>query len=420
MKIAFTHDLRLTAGEEEAEPPSPEAARAIALALSKGDHEVAPIEVSGPASHLVARLEDFAPDLVFNLAQGHRGRSRPAFYPALFEELGYPYIGSDSSTITLTLDKWLTKMVLKAHGVDSPQGRLFTARDLPDISRIEGILGGSLGVPLPAIVKPNFEGFAKGPSDDSVARDWLALRGVVARMLEQYPRGVLVEEFIPGLDLTVPFIEGVGSREGVLQPIEFALEPPLRGKHNIQFSPLKRSECDRGQQRCPAHLPRDITARLRQVALTVVRVLGLRDVASIDFRLGKDGRLYFLKVDAQPSLESQASLMLASSREGLDYDATIAALLASAALRWKLRTGDSLKMRARQAEQLLRYGYHGARPGGSQSADSSEELTMGRAARKSRARPVRTADSAETPDTPQPAARAALRKPKASLLEPAS
>src|SRR5215831_7177896 len=165
MKIAFTHNLRLTDSEEEAEFDTAETVGAIADAMTAAGHDVEKIEVSGPASHLAARIEAYAPDLIFNTAEGRRGRAREAFYPALFEELNYPYTGSDAYVLTVSLDKWLTKCVLREQGVDTPRARLVTARDLQ-------ALEGSSGVPVPAIVKPNYEGSSKGISDESVARDW--------------------------------------------------------------------------------------------------------------------------------------------------------------------------------------------------------------------------------------------------------
>src|SRR4051812_43502710 len=145
MKIAFTHNLKLTDSEEEAEFDTAETVQAIATALAASGHEVEKIEVSGPASHLAARSEAFTPDLIFNTAEGRRGRSREAFYPALFEELGFPYTGSDAYVLTVTLDKYLTKTVLAGQGVDTPRSRLVTARDLPSLKDVEG----SLGVPVP-------------------------------------------------------------------------------------------------------------------------------------------------------------------------------------------------------------------------------------------------------------------------------
>src|ERR1700759_3107129 len=105
MRIAFTHNLRLTDSEEEAEFDSAETVQAIAVGLRAGGHEVETIEVTGPASPLAALLEVFAPDLVFNTAEGRRGRTREAFYPAFFEELGFPYTGSDAHGLTVTPDK---------------------------------------------------------------------------------------------------------------------------------------------------------------------------------------------------------------------------------------------------------------------------------------------------------------------------
>ena len=376
MKIAFTHNLRLTDAEEEAEFDTPETIEAISAALTKGGHEVLKIEVSGPASHLASRLEAFSPDLIFNIAEGRRGRAREAFYPALFEELGYPYTGSDAYALTVTLDKFLTKQILRSHGIDTPQARLLTARDLPDAAKIDGVLGGSHGVPIPAIVKPNFEGSSKGISDDSVARDWRSLRTVVQRALEQYPQGVLIEEFIPGIDVTVPFVEGVGPREGegVLSPVEFHIDAPSRSKYNIHDYRLKHRESNRVHLRCPAHIPRDVASRLCMMSRQIVRVLNLRDVARIDFRLGEDGRIYFLEVNALPALDPPASLLVATKREGLDFDGTIAAILASSAVRWKLLPKGESKPKNKSGEGLrIGFTYNIKRPGSKELGDADAE-----------------------------------------------
>ena len=167
MKIAFTHNLRLTDSEEEAEFDTAETVDAIAGGLRAGGHEVEKIEVSGPASHLAARIESFAPDLIFNTAEGRRGRTREAFYPALFEELGFPYTGSDAYVMTVTLDKWLTKLMLGAQGIDTPAGPAGGGRrSAPHRAR-----PASLGLAFPVIVKPNYEGSSKGIGDDAVVRD---------------------------------------------------------------------------------------------------------------------------------------------------------------------------------------------------------------------------------------------------------
>ena len=352
MKIAFTHNLRLTDAEEEAEFDSAETVSAIAEALSASGNEVEKIEVSGPASHLAARLEAFAPDLIFNTAEGRRGRAREAFYPALFEELGFAYTVSDAYVHTITLDKRLTKLVLAGQGVDSPRSRLITARDLPWLDKVDG----TLGVPLPAIVKPNYEGSSKGIGDDSVTRDGRALRALVEKMVRLYPAGVLVEEFIPGTDVTVPFIEGLGE-DGVLNPVEYLISEASRSKYNLYDYRLKNTDANRVAVRCPAELPRDVLSRLRAIAKIVVRTTGMRDVGRIDFRLGDDGRIYFLEVNALPSLEPGSSLFAAAKREGLGYVETIERVVRSAAVRQGLQQPTPRRKQAHHSPEKLRVGF---------------------------------------------------------------
>src|SRR4051812_15017992 len=72
VKIALTHNLRLSDSEEEAEFDSKETIEAVAQALQNAGHTVERVEVSGPATHVLSRLEAAEPDLVFNTAEGRK------------------------------------------------------------------------------------------------------------------------------------------------------------------------------------------------------------------------------------------------------------------------------------------------------------------------------------------------------------
>ncbi|HXU83621.1 MAG TPA: ATP-grasp domain-containing protein [Polyangia bacterium] len=349
MKIAFTHNLRLTDSEEEAEFDTVETVDAIAGGLRAGGHEVEKIEVTGPASHLAARIESYGPDLIFNTAEGRRGRTREAFYPALFEELGFPYTGSDAYGMTVTLDKWMTKLILGAQGIDTPRARLVVPDDLRRMREI-----GLAGLAFPVIVKPNYEGSSKGIGDDAIARDGRALAEMLPKALRRYPAGVIVEEFIPGNDVTVPFIEGLGD-EGVLLPVDYVIDPGARSRFNIYDYRLKSTESNRVSVRCPPDLPRDVVSRLRGISKLAARTLGIRDLGRIDFRLAEDGRIYLLEVNALPSLERGASTFAAAAREGLDYDGALSAIVASAARRQGLTV--PVGVRRRRPPEPLRIGF---------------------------------------------------------------
>ncbi len=345
MKIAFTYNLRLSDNEDEAEFDTRDTVEAVAAALVLAGHEVEKVDVARPTPDLVSKLESFAPDLVFNTAEGRRGRAREAFYPALFDELGLPYTGSDAYVLTLTLDKWLTKLAVAAEGIDTPRARLVTAESY---RRQKAGLGARLSFPV--IVKPNYEGSSKGITDEFVAADEKALAQLLPRALGNYPAGVLVEEFVPGVDVMVPFLEGQAD-DGVLEPVDLVVDASARSRHNIYDFRLKIREPNWVKFRCPAELPRDVLARLMSLSRRIVHVLGLKDLGRIDFRVGDDGRLYFLEANGIPNLGRGAAMFAATARLGLTYDGTISALVLGAARRRGLKT-PAVETKTRPRDRL--------------------------------------------------------------------
>ena len=167
---------------------------------------------------------------------------------------------------------------------------------------------------MPVIVKPNHEGSSKGIYNgvdmfrgSSVVKEPRDLAAALKTALRAYPDGVLVEDYIDGLEVAVGFIEGVGHDEGLLTPVELLYEQGERGI-NIYDYRLKNVDPTKVQYRCPANLPRDVAARLRQISHEVVRTIGLRDLARMDFRVTPEGRIYLLSQEGQTTV-------IAASRE---------------------------------------------------------------------------------------------------------
>src|SRR5262245_16904309 len=358
MKVAFTHNLRLTDvrdTEKEAEYDTAETVSAVATAIEAAGHEVEKIEVSGPASNLLERLERIDPDIVFNTAEGQSGRMREAFYPALFEELGIPFTGSDAYTNALTLDKWLTKLLVGRNGIDTARGQLVTVRNFEDV------VERGAGLAFPVIVKPNHEGSSKGIYNgalgSSVVKEPRELPAALKTALRTYPDGVIVEEYIEGADVAVGFIDGVGHDGGLLTPVELVYLPngePSVERFNIYDYRLTNIEPGKVQYRCPANLPRDVAARIRSISAEVIRSLGLRDIARLDYRVTPEGRIYLLEVNALPSLATSSSLFAATAQVGMTYNATIAAILNAAAVRTGLATAQVARPRK---SQPIRVGF---------------------------------------------------------------
>ncbi|HEY0254713.1 MAG TPA: ATP-grasp domain-containing protein, partial [Kofleriaceae bacterium] len=173
--------------------------------------------------------------------------------------------------------------------------------------------------------------------------------------LRAYPDGVLVEEYIDGSDVAVGFIEGVGHDDGLLTPVELVYENGT-GPHIYDYR-LKNVEPTKVQYRCPANLPRDVAARLRQISHEVVRTIGMRDMARMDFRVTPEGRIFLLEVNALPALAQNSSLFAATAQVGLSYQATIQQILNAAALRTGLATAAQLNITRARKAQPIRVGF---------------------------------------------------------------
>ncbi|MEQ9363157.1 MAG: ATP-grasp domain-containing protein [Leptospirales bacterium] len=358
MKIAFTHNLQLSDSEDEAEFDTPQTVAGIIRSLRALGHQVEPVEVSGPASRLVARLEALSPDLVFNTAEGARGRFREAFFPALFDRLGLAFTGSDAYVCALTLDKQTTKLLVAGAGVPVARGFLITQEER---TRSNGDFSFPDDLRFPLMIKPNFEGSSMGITQESIVETAAELKSRLEILLERFPGGLLVEEYIVGRDVVVPWLEKASPETGgVLEPASYSYHVPEEGKADRRYEiydyDLKNTYADAVSVQVPADITPEVRAKLMLHSRAVFRTLGMRDVARIDFRVTDAGEVYFIEVNALPSLEDGASIYKSGALAGLpSMEAVLGAVVQSAAERFEL--GPLLAKRsAARAKNRVRVG----------------------------------------------------------------
>jgi D-alanine-D-alanine ligase len=80
---------------------------------------------------LLDTIRKFKPDICFNISEGHFGDAREAQVPAILEMLRIPYTGSKVLTLSLALDKPMTKRVLAYHDLPTPPFQSFERVDEP-------------------------------------------------------------------------------------------------------------------------------------------------------------------------------------------------------------------------------------------------------------------------------------------------
>ncbi len=294
MRIALTYNERRSDAEAHAEFDSREAIAGLAATIAQCGHDVVPIDVTGSIPRLVERLERLAPALVFNLAEGERGSFREAFYPALFEQLGFLHTGSSAATLAVCLDKALAKRIVAAAGVLVPRERRAG----------------------PAVVKPNFEGSSKGLT--LVTRGSVTAAVTAARA--RYPAGVIVEELVDGLDVAVGWFAGLGQL------------PAIAYRHPgvLYDYALKHETPELVALEIPARLSAATRRRLAVATRRAFTALGVTTYGRADFRITPDGDVVFLELNPLPSItrtKGNDELYAAAARAGWSAAELVTAII---------------------------------------------------------------------------------------------
>lgn len=325
MRVGLTYDLRaeyLAAGfgeEETAEFDRPDTVEAIELALKSLGHQTDRI---GHVRQLVDRLaRGDRWDLVFNIAEGMYGIGREAQVPAVLDAYQIAYTFSDPLVMSLSLHKGMTKQVIRAAGVPTPD--FVVVRDLADLEHVD--------LPFPVFAKPVAEGTGKGINAASKIRDRDALVETCRGLLQRYRQPVLVERFLPGREMTVG-IWGTGEKAEVLGTLEIVLNA---GAEAEVYSYVNKERCEElVEYRLVSADADPEVARAEAIALQAWRVLGCRDAGRVDLRSDADGRPQFLEVNPLAGLHPQHSdLPMLCTALGIPYPRLIQRIAESAATR---------------------------------------------------------------------------------------
>ena len=326
MKVALTYNLK----EKDTTKPadyfsefdSQDTVNAITSAIEKKGHTVSGINAN--KTDLFSYFKKNKVDIVFNIAEGDSGKFRESEIPAVLDYLNIPYTGSNTFSLALALNKALTKKILKAENIPTPNFQVF--------SKGNEELNADLRFPL--IAKPNYEGSAKGINASNVVNNKDALYKKIKEICATYHQAVLVEEFIHGRELTVGVLEN--GKAAVLPILEIDFSTCV--KSGEYFYSWRMKEFQGNMElglvpsfHCPAHLDKDTERRVKEVALRTHQAVGCFDISRTDIRLDKDNVPYVLEINPLPGLDpKESNFPLMAYAAGMKYEDLIDSILTSA------------------------------------------------------------------------------------------
>lgn len=279
---------------------------AVAAALKRQGYEVVELE---PDRALLAHISgEIEPnrriEVAFIVLHGRGGEDGQM--QSVLEWAGIPYTGSGMLASAMGMNKAVTKRLMQADGIPTPRWSRWlgsSSAKLPDVER------------FPVVVKPTCEGSTVGVSIVSVPGELAAAMERAGR----YDGDVLIEEFIDGAELTVAVLDGES-----LPPIEIV---PREAFYNYEakYTP---GRCD--YLLPPTGVAEPIWRQAQILAARLDRLLGCAGATRVDFRIDRAGKPWVLEINTVPGMTETSLLPKAAAAAGLDYDAVVLRILASA------------------------------------------------------------------------------------------
>lgn len=273
---------------------------AVAKGLRDAGHEVFESDVS-PQD--LAGL-DRPTDVVFPVLHGEFGEDGQV--QAILESRGIPYVGSDSKSSAIAIDKLETKRKWIAAGLPTPRFHVATHDDC------------TLGdVGAPCVVKSLRSGSSVGVHVCLKREDAEARVGEIVGTEDT----ALVEQFIKGTEVTV----------GVLFDAPL---PPIRIVYEQGFFDFSNKYGTNGAKHSfETGLDDELVLEIQSAVLKAHQTIGCRDLSRTDVMIDAEGNFYLLEINTLPGFTPRSLLPEAAGKAGFGFAELVDRLVKNAAAR---------------------------------------------------------------------------------------
>jgi len=292
----------------------------VAAALKENGHEVLLLDTVLPISQIEQSLEvdsDYlahgdqnlldllgsaevhSADFVFNALHGGIGEN--GIVQGILQTMGYAFNGSRAEGCAIAMDKVITKMIFEKNNILTPRWIYYDNSNGLDYDKVVSEIRQQFDLPL--VIKPGHEGSTIGLT---IVRQADQIRAAIDEAL-RYDRTFLVEEYIPGRELTVSVLG-----DCALPLVEIL---PQHGIYDYECKYTKGMS----QYEVPAKLDPALTKTLQEITVTAFRLLRCAGYGRMDLRLNPANQPYFLEMNTMPGMTATSLVPKAAKAAGLSF-----------------------------------------------------------------------------------------------------
>jgi D-alanine-D-alanine ligase len=293
----------------------------VLTTLRELGHEARVVAVRDELTPIGTAIEEWKPDVVFNLLEEFMGRQDFDHHVVSYLELmGVPYTGCHPRGLVLSRDKALSKKLIAYHHLLAPKFAVY-----PRGRRVYR----PKGLEFPLIVKSLVDEASRGISQASIVESDEKLRERVAFIHQRNGTDAIAEQYIEGREFYAGIIGNV--RLEVLPVWELVFENMPPGASPIATAHVKHDpEYQRRRGIYQQHaddLDDTLLEHINRTSKRIARTLDLDAYSRIDYRLSPDGKLYFLEANPNPDIARSEEFASAAEEAGTPYPELIQRIL---------------------------------------------------------------------------------------------
>ena len=285
----------------------------VVSTLRARGHEVRCLPVLDSLTELRGAIEEWRPDVVFNLLEEFGGIGAYDQHVVAFLELmRQPYTGCNPRGLLLSRDKPLCKQLLSYHRIPTPQFAVFRKGFRIHIPRRQR---------FPLFVKSTMEDASLGISQASVVDDAVKLKERIHFIHDKIGSDALVEQYIEGREFYVGVLGNERLQRLPVRELNFGTLPQSQAAIATRKVKWDRAYIARYGigTREAEELPPQVLAQLDRLSRRIYRALGMSGYARMDFRVTTAGEVHVLEANANPHLSAREDFARSAATAGIDY-----------------------------------------------------------------------------------------------------
>jgi D-alanine-D-alanine ligase len=299
----------------------------VVSTLREGGCELRVIGVHDDLTPIRHNVEEFKPDIVFNLMEAFADIGVfDQNVVSYLELLRLPYTGCNPRGLTLARDKSLAKKLFAYHRVPAPDFTVVPLNRKPALPK---------KLKFPLIVKsPTYES-SIGISQASVVANEDQLARRVQFIHQSIGTAAIVEQYVDGREL---YVGVMGNLRLQVFPVwEMSFAKMGEQSWHIATERVKWSvayQKKHGIETAAAVLAPEVAAQVQHLAKRAYRALDLTGYARIDLRMRDDGKLFVIEANPNPQLAKGEDFAESARHAGVDYGPLLDRIM-SLGLQWR-------------------------------------------------------------------------------------